>query len=83
MRTQQVFKLEGPAGPGKTEVARHIVDAVGAEGPAILAYAGKAASVWRQRGGLAATTIHERRNSSAGTPSGPYYASGEAPLSVE
>ncbi len=51
----QVFYLDGPAGTGKSTLARHLAD------PAcwmFAAYTGKAAHVMRQRGCEGASTIH-------------------------
>ena len=54
---KQVFRLFGYAGTGKTTLARHFAE--GVEGSTLFgAYTGKAAYVLRQKGCLAATTIH-------------------------
>lgn len=53
---QQVFRLFGYAGTGKTTLARHIVDALGVHAM-FAAYTGKAAYVLRTKG-CEATTIH-------------------------
>lgn len=50
------FRLFGPAGTGKTTLAKHIGPALGLE-PAFGAYTGKAAHVLRSKG-VPATTIH-------------------------
>ena len=55
--TTQVFRLFGYAGAGKTTLARHIADHVGAR-VSFAAFTGKAAHVMRQRGCDGATTIH-------------------------
>src|SRR5438105_13648513 len=52
---QQVIKVIGPAGCGKSVIAARYARQQGARG---LAYTGKAASVLRRRGVLNATTIH-------------------------
>jgi exodeoxyribonuclease V len=52
---QQVIKVIGPAGCGKSVVAAHYARRPGARG---LALTGKAASILRRRGVLNATTIH-------------------------
>lgn len=54
---RQVFRLFGPAGTGKTTVARDIARAVGGN-VIFAAFSGKAASVLRAKGCRGATTIH-------------------------
>lgn len=54
---RQVFRLFGPAGTGKTTVARDITRAVGGN-VIFAAFSGKAASVLRDKGCQGATTIH-------------------------
>lgn len=55
--TQQVFRIFGFAGVGKTTLARHFAE--GVEGLVLYgAYTGKAAYVLRQMGCLNATTLH-------------------------
>ena len=54
---QQVFRLFGYAGAGKTTLARHIAENAGGE-VAFAAFTGKAAHVMRQKGCSGATTIH-------------------------
>lgn len=55
--TQQVFRLFGYAGSGKTTMARHFAE--GVEGQVLFgAFTGKAAHVLRQKG-CPATTIHQ------------------------
>ena len=51
------FRLFGPAGTGKTTLARHLADRLGISGVVFGAYTGKAASVLTKRG-VPATTIH-------------------------
>lgn len=54
---QQVFRLFGYAGTGKTTLAKHFAE--GVSGRVLgCAYTGKAAHVMRQKGFLDATTIH-------------------------
>jgi len=54
---QQVFRLFGYAGTGKTTLARHFAE--GVEGTVLFgAYTGKAAHVLRQKGCPGASTIH-------------------------
>ncbi len=53
---QQVFRLFGYAGAGKTTLARHFAENVGEV--AFAAFTGKAAYVMRQKGCEGATTIH-------------------------
>lgn len=54
---QQVFRLFGYAGTGKTTLARHFAE--GIEGSVLFAaYTGKAAYVLRQKGCAGASTIH-------------------------
>lgn len=62
---QQVFRLFGYAGSGKSSIARKLVDDVGGS-VYFAAYTGKAALVMRQKGCPNATTIH----SLAYTPTG-------------
>lgn len=54
--TEQVFRLFGPAGTGKTTIAKALAGA--AEAPVFCAYTGKAALVLRRSGCLNASTIH-------------------------
>lgn len=54
---QQVFRLFGYAGAGKTTLARHIAENAGGD-VAFAAFTGKAAHVMRQKGCTGATTIH-------------------------
>jgi exodeoxyribonuclease-5 len=55
---QQVYRLFGYAGTGKTTLAKHLATGVG--GTVLFgAYTGKAAYVLRQRGCLGAMTIHK------------------------
>ena len=54
---QQVFRLFGYAGAGKTTLARHIAENAGGD-VAFAAFTGKAAHVMRQKGCVGATTIH-------------------------
>lgn len=53
----QVYRLFGYAGTGKTTLARHIAASLGIN-PAYAAYSGKAASVLRRKGCHGASTIH-------------------------
>jgi exodeoxyribonuclease-5 len=55
---EQVFLLEGPAGTGKTTIARHIGALLGDIDVVYGAYTGKAASVMRDKGCADAETIH-------------------------
>jgi exodeoxyribonuclease-5 len=55
-RDQQVFRLFGYAGAGKTTLARHFAESAG--DVAFAAFTGKAAHVMRQKGCEGATTIH-------------------------
>lgn len=55
---QQTFRLFGYAGTGKTTLARHIVDTLGAGRVLYAAYTGKAAYVLRGKGCHAASTVH-------------------------
>jgi len=56
-RNQQVFRLFGYAGTGKTTLARHLAE--GVDGPvAFAAFTGKAALVMRAKGCADASTIH-------------------------
>jgi exodeoxyribonuclease V len=53
------FRLYGPAGTGKTTLAREVAGAIGAIGDVLFAaYTGKAASVLRQKGCVPASTLH-------------------------
>lgn len=54
---QQIFRLFGYAGTGKTLLARHLAEHVDGE-VAFAAFTGKAASMLRRRGADGATTIH-------------------------
>ncbi|MEZ5895776.1 MAG: AAA family ATPase [Parvularculaceae bacterium] len=54
---QQVFRLFGYAGAGKTTLARHFAENAGGE-VAFAAFTGKAAHVMREKGCEGATTIH-------------------------
>lgn len=54
---QQVFRLFGYAGTGKTTLAKHLAADVG--WPMYASFTGKAASVMRQRGCTGAMTIHQ------------------------
>jgi exodeoxyribonuclease-5 len=54
---QQVFRLFGYAGAGKTTLARHLAENAGGD-VAFAAFTGKAAHVMRQKGCVGATTIH-------------------------
>lgn len=54
---QQVFRLFGYAGTGKTTLARHIVDQLGVTAE-FAAFTGKAAYVLRQKGCDGASTVH-------------------------
>ncbi len=53
----QVFRLFGYAGAGKTTLARHIAESAGGD-VAFAAFTGKAAHVMRQKGCAGASTIH-------------------------
>jgi exodeoxyribonuclease-5 len=55
--TDQVFRLFGYAGTGKTTLAQHIVDSLGVMAH-FAAYTGKAAHVLRSKGCFGASTIH-------------------------
>jgi exodeoxyribonuclease V len=55
---QQVFRLFGYAGTGKTTLAKHIVDSLGINAR-YAAYTGKAAYVLRTKGCAEASTIHQ------------------------
>ena len=56
---QQIYRLFGYAGTGKTTLARHVVNALGLSNVCYAAYTGKAAHVMRTRGGCdGAGTIH-------------------------
>lgn len=54
----QVYRLFGFAGSGKTTLARHIVDQLGVANVRYAAYTGKAVSVLRSKGAAPASTIH-------------------------
>jgi exodeoxyribonuclease-5 len=56
-RSDTPFRLFGPAGTGKTEMAKRLVTRLGINDIAFGAYTGKAASVLARRG-VPATTIH-------------------------
>ena len=56
-RDQQVFRLFGYAGTGKTTLARHFAEGVGGQ-VLFAAYTGKAAHVMRGKGCEGASTIH-------------------------
>lgn len=55
---QQVFRLFGYAGTGKSTLAKHIVEQLGLRNVAYAAYTGKAAHVLRTKGCDDASTIH-------------------------
>jgi hypothetical protein len=55
---KQIFLLEGPAGSGKTTLAKHIGKLLGGIAVVYVAYTGKAASVLRKKGCTNASTIH-------------------------
>jgi exodeoxyribonuclease-5 len=57
-RSQQVFRLFGYAGTGKTTLARHLVEQLGCTRVVYAAFTGKAAYVLRTKGCLDARTIH-------------------------
>jgi len=54
----QVFRLFGYAGTGKTSTARHLIDQLGVDSVQFAAYTGKAAYVLRTKGCADASTIH-------------------------
>jgi exodeoxyribonuclease-5 len=54
----QVFRLFGYAGTGKTSTARYLIDQLGVNDVQFAAYTGKAAYVLRTKGCAAASTIH-------------------------
>jgi exodeoxyribonuclease-5 len=56
-KKEQVFRLFGPAGTGKTTLARAIASRINGE-VKFAAFSGKAASVMRQKGCAGASTIH-------------------------
>ena len=68
---QQVFRLFGYAGAGKTTLARHFAEHAGGDA-AFAAFTGKAAHVMRQKGCAGASTIHALiyRPASAGEEDG-------------
>ncbi|MCG6121631.1 MAG: ATP-dependent RecD-like DNA helicase [Microvirga sp.] len=81
-KDQQVFRLFGYAGAGKTTLARHIAEGVDGE-VAFGAFTGKAASVLRAKGCADAGTIHSmiyrsRENDEADGPSFALNRSGAA-----
>ncbi|MEU5549228.1 AAA family ATPase [Micromonospora sp. NPDC047793] len=55
---QQVFRLFGYAGTGKTTLARHIVEQLGVQRVLYAAFTGKAAYVLRGKGCENASTVH-------------------------
>jgi exodeoxyribonuclease-5 len=55
---EQVFRLFGYAGTGKTSTARHLIDQLGVDAVQYAAYTGKAAYVLRTKGCADASTIH-------------------------
>lgn len=57
VRNQQVFRLFGYAGTGKTTLARHIAEGIDGK-VAFAAYTGKAALVMRSKGCEGASTLH-------------------------
>jgi Mesyanzhinovviridae Dda-like helicase len=59
LRPLEPFRLFGPAGTGKTTLAREVPAALGIDGPVYYAaYTGKAASVLRRKGCSPASTLH-------------------------
>lgn len=56
--TDQVYRLFGYAGTGKTTLARHIVDQLGVQRVLYAAFTGKAAHVLRGKGCEGASTVH-------------------------
>src|SRR3954447_8475454 len=70
--TQQIFRLFGYAGTGKTTLARHLAQNVDGK-VAFAAFTGKAAMVMRAKGCFGASTIHSliyrARESGEETPS--------------
>src|SRR5690348_13853764 len=56
-RDSRAFRISGPAGSGKTTVARHVLAALGTTTQA-LAPTNRAAKILRQRGVHGARTIH-------------------------
>lgn len=56
--SRQVYRLFGPAGTGKTTLAKHLAEEAGRV--AFMAFTGKAALVMRRKGCLGASTIHSR-----------------------
>jgi exodeoxyribonuclease-5 len=57
---QQVFELSGPAGTGKTTLAKYITEELGLTGSEVLycAFTGKAALVLSQKGCSPSSTVH-------------------------
>lgn len=55
---EQVFRLFGYAGTGKTSTARYLIDQLGVDNTTYAAYTGKAAYVLRTKGCANASTIH-------------------------
>lgn len=55
---EQVFRLFGYAGTGKTTLARHLVDQLGVRDVLYAAFTGKAAYMLRRKGCVDARTIH-------------------------
>lgn len=55
---QQVFRLFGPAGTGKTTLARYFAESEGLDNVKFCSFTGKSAHVLRQKGCPGATTIH-------------------------
>lgn len=56
--SDQVFRLFGYAGTGKSTVASYLVDQLNARNTIYAAYTGKAAYVLRSKGAIGASTIH-------------------------
>lgn len=65
-RRRNHFRLEGPAGSGKTSITRTITDQCAPASTAYLAPTGKAAAVLRGKGCEGATTIHSAIYAPAG-----------------
>lgn len=57
-RSDQVFKMFGPAGTGKTTIARMVPERLGLTDVRFGAYTGKAAQVLRSKGCVPAGTLH-------------------------